>query len=254
MKNVYLKLLVIVSKENLSQFEHYKLLSEKVLESHGNDCYILFTDDDDIWHEARVETYHNAILEIGDDLNSVICIKSSMYIISKEFSENGYRFPDAKIKNIITTNHVVEGIKSGIIETCDSKESNGEYWEYCVPLKYLIEFTTNATNVLINHKYRDVCFVKFITTYHAKKKMILESICWLYFYRHIRPMINVPNIGLFSTIERDVEVLACRSTSPKDAYNNYKRIFPEYAKNFKLQIKTILKSDTLQKLIYSPLG
>lgn len=59
----------------MSQFEHYKALAEL---DWGDGTWVMFTDDDDLWHQARAEAYVTMVQEckrrnIVCSLGSRIC-------------------------------------------------------------------------------------------------------------------------------------------------------------------------------------
>lgn len=72
LRNKYKWLHVYHRQEHLAQFEHYKLLSEEVLAE-----WCMFTDDDDVWHERRVEKYLASIKETQNDV--VACVAGRMH-------------------------------------------------------------------------------------------------------------------------------------------------------------------------------
>lgn len=65
----------------LSQFQHYKLLCEELSEIMSPDTWCMFTDDDDVWHERRVEVYlqnMGAIIGTGTMHKDVGAIKGNV--------------------------------------------------------------------------------------------------------------------------------------------------------------------------------
>ena len=53
-------LTMIRQRRKRSQFEHYKALAEL---NWGDGTWVMFTDDDDLWHEARAEAYVTMLQE-----------------------------------------------------------------------------------------------------------------------------------------------------------------------------------------------
>ncbi|CAL8469606.1 g9147 [Coccomyxa elongata] len=53
-------LTIIRHGRKMSQFEHYKALAEL---DWGDGTWVMFTDDDDLWHEARAEAYVTMLQE-----------------------------------------------------------------------------------------------------------------------------------------------------------------------------------------------
>lgn len=73
--NEFKEWLHVVSRDrHLTQFEHYNLLS---LDVDVRGSWLMFTDDDDVWHERRVENYARAIESSPD--NVVACKGGRMH-------------------------------------------------------------------------------------------------------------------------------------------------------------------------------
>merc|ERR1719324_1644049 len=52
---------VRLSSVRLTQFQHYRALLPKMRGADGASSWVLFTDDDDLWHPRRVQTYAEGI-------------------------------------------------------------------------------------------------------------------------------------------------------------------------------------------------
>ncbi len=62
----------------MSQFQHYKLLCEEVSERfNSSNTWCMFTDDDDVWHARRAESYLEQIR--GSTGSVVVCIDGRMH-------------------------------------------------------------------------------------------------------------------------------------------------------------------------------
>ena len=58
--------------ERLAQFQHYCLLCDEITHDPDN-CWCMFTDDDDEWHERRVEHYATAVRVIPE-VDAMVCV------------------------------------------------------------------------------------------------------------------------------------------------------------------------------------
>lgn len=243
MELLYPELKIFLSNHPLSQFEHYKLLSEKVIEIYGPDIFILFTDDDDLWNTSRVKVYSECIIQMDEQIQNISSFKSSSYADSTILNNGCTAGPNSIIKEINSPKDVDINLQSGFIQITSSIDTYGEYWEYCVQLKYLQEFISKASIDILRNKYCDLCFVKFIRLYDLDNKIIaiIKNDDWLYFHRylHIRSVnpvschdkekirialkyidkishdIRVDTIRIM--LLNDLQVIACRSRSVDDA-------------------------------------
>lgn len=116
------------SKKKLSQFEHYKKLVDGLTVNDPLNTWIIFSDDDDIWNDNRIYTYHDIIKKVNDD--NVAYLKTSAFEVVNN-----------KIFRINTkTNYV----------------------DFCVRYKYLKNFFDNVTNEALKHKFCDVLFAYYV--------------------------------------------------------------------------------------------
>jgi hypothetical protein len=139
---------------SLSQFEHYDLLlnqNKEILKGK----WILFTDDDDLWNNNRIETYIKYInTNTKDCFNIRSCIScDDLYVTS---------------------------IKDINLNKCIECTTN-EYFNYCIKYEKLIDIIKN----LCKH----ISLSEPIFDLHLKTKMDLISYesykneSWIYFYR-----------------------------------------------------------------------
>jgi hypothetical protein len=66
---------VIQQAHALKQFEHYDFLTN-LLKDYSDNTWILFSDDDDIWHEDRIASYQQAISTVDEKcmtVKSLVC-------------------------------------------------------------------------------------------------------------------------------------------------------------------------------------
>jgi hypothetical protein len=58
------RLHVYLSNEKLSQFNHYHILAKVIPKKTRRGAWVLFSDDDDLWHPKRSASYHSTLLTL----------------------------------------------------------------------------------------------------------------------------------------------------------------------------------------------
>lgn len=132
----------------MSQFEHYKYLTNTITDKNNTTTWILFSNDDDEWADNRLAAYHHMIncLPNNDyELTSTICYADTESIKTRESMSDS---PGQGISN---------------------DKFIGNYTNYCIKLKYLEIFFKHATDSQLNHEYCDYYFVKFMNLYGSGK-------------------------------------------------------------------------------------
>jgi len=172
-------LTVLVSRVRKNQFQHYKHILERLPGLVEQNPWVLFTDDDDIWHPKRTMMYHHAVEFIETTgKTSVDRVNIPYYVESTDTDIQDYETV-SEIDRAITAGHIKRS-------TCESN-----YVHSCVRLERLHYFLTHSTDELLQCTYADVRFEYFVKSDgHEKGK---ESVTttepwadgWLYFYRHV---------------------------------------------------------------------
>lgn len=216
MREMYPLLTVNISNVKLAQFEHYKILSETVVVLYSPSTFIIFSDDDDLWSENRVELYKNCISQFHDIIHSVSSIKMCGY-----YTCDGASHPDMRY---ISNFAQLQNYKN-LIKVIDTVNIPGEYWQYCVPIKYFQEFMTKASDDLLKHKYCDLTFTKFIYFYNPENVKIVhlpkDRIGYFYRYLKVRNVVNPEEVVIKATHENisyihpaminNIELIAARN-------------------------------------------
>ena len=172
-------LTVLVSRVRKTQFQHYKHILERFPELVTQNPWIMFTDDDDIWHPKRTMMYHHAIEFIETTGKTGVDRVSIPYYVESTGTD---------VKDYATASEIDLAITTGTIKrsTCDTN-----YVHSCVRLERLHYFLTHSTDELVQCTYADVRFEYFVCSEgHERGK---ESVTttepwadgWLYFYRHV---------------------------------------------------------------------
>jgi hypothetical protein len=140
-------LIFYVSEEKLTQFQHYQKLSNILLEKHGRNTWIMFTDDDDIWEKDRILYYKTLI----DNLKKLEKENSVSHIQIPTFCVN--------FKDNFDSNYTIRNLEH--IEAADFTHQHLDYWQFSCQLKYLIKFIEQASPVLLADGYCNIYFVKY---------------------------------------------------------------------------------------------
>ena len=203
-------LTIIRQRRKTSQFEHYKVLAEL---DWGDETWVMFTDDDDLWHEARAEAYVTMLQE---------CRKRGVrpaYVVSKTIVATEEDDPPG----LETAEDVTVLFERGVIsqEVFDKKDvgrmESGNYVEYGVSIQTLRGFLQGVHRELLEHKFCDLAFTRYLREGHDLPMCRLqpEGIPWLYFYRR-DPGIGQVCVSLRSEaysrgLQNNVELMCART-------------------------------------------
>jgi hypothetical protein len=228
----YDKLLYIfIHKNKKSQFQHYKWLTNKL---NTKDAWIMFTDDDDIWHPYRTSNFNEAINRIKDEDN-VLYISSPKHCIINNESNNNNNDNVKSFEDVFT---LYEEGKIKIINSKDRDYNSYEHVGYSVRMPILYNFISRCNDFIINNKFCDQCFVKYLT-YNKRNKMTLHENDdnWVYFYRYhnnslcmkliiddeilnrIKSTLNIPDYFI-KAVYNNIELFCSRYVNC--SYQNYK--------------------------------
>ena len=157
----------------LSQFEHYRCLTQFFSRKGGypEDLYVIFTDDDDLWHPHRAASYlrfYEQLHQRPEGFDSGPFALLSMIDAWKKV--NAYSAED------------VERLVSAGDLPFKPQAIPQDYVALCVPFRILEEFIAKASPELLRHRYADVCFLTFVRAKDPKMK-IGQTQYWTYFYR-----------------------------------------------------------------------
>jgi hypothetical protein len=165
--------------KQIKQFQHYKNIIEKYPKFNDYNTWVIFTDDDDIWHPLRTAMYASVIQQIEEN-QTVDHIDIPYYVESTGLDKKDYT----------TSFEIDEDIKKGYIKKL--KENEGNYVYSCVKIERLYHFIINSTDELLNCIYADVKFRYFLLTdgcEDGKKRITITDPWadgWMYFYRHVK--------------------------------------------------------------------
>ncbi len=166
--NKWPDIIFLRQNEKLYQFEHYTKIVDYLNKIHGN-VHLLFTDDDDIWNNIRVETY----LKYNDDI--------------------------FKIENSI--------LRGSSIENSQLSKSD-EYIQICMTINKFYEICKHIERHLQNIKTLsfDMRF-NIIAMYEITQYKIppnYKTDTWLYFYRFSFDINQVSQRSNYTKITNDI--------------------------------------------------
>ena len=170
---------VSIVRKQRQQFQHYKYIIDKHPVLVKRNPWVLFTDDDDIWHPNRLAMYCSAIQRILDeklvDIDNILC---PYYVESIGIDTYDYS----------TSSDIDKGILLGSIQ---QNKSDVNYVFHCVRMERFHYFLTHSTEELLDCVYADTRFCYFMRsegTEYGKQSMNITE-CWengwMYFYRHV---------------------------------------------------------------------
>ncbi len=174
-------LMIFVSEEQQMQFQHYKYILEKLPKIVEINPWVIFTDDDDIWHPTRTAVYAPCIKWLAEqqltDIDHVKC----PYIVESIGMDK---------KDYIHASEIDDDIQAELIGNLKFTES---YIGSCVKMERLHYFIMNSTEEILDSVHAGARFKYFMDSdgYDKDKQSITlpKEVCspgWLYFYRHVR--------------------------------------------------------------------
>ena len=153
-----------------SQFQHFKLLLKytRALSS-VRETWIIFSDDDDLWHPERVFSYRNAI--------------ERMNLVNQSFAV-GKLIRD-KVANRMTCDagHVTKLLLCKELHTEIFHKDGLEYFQLCINARLFESFFLSPTP--INVAYADRFFLWYDILHSEVKYVNVPSLNWMLYYRRI---------------------------------------------------------------------
>lgn len=153
----YENLYICIPHKKTSQFANYKILANN-LPIIDDETWVIFTDDDDIWHKDRALVYKNAI--VNDE--------EILYMWAQRHCMNNSATFDEKPIELITN------------------DKYGEYINYSCKMKTLRDFCNRASDFVMDSYLADMMFVKYLRLNNNKQIAeitIEDETNWMYYYR-----------------------------------------------------------------------
>lgn len=159
-------LTITIADNKRSQFGHYQALVDRLGTCYSH-TWVLFTDDDDLWHPRRSETYANALantpdLSIASHISSVCSYTRD---ICKKYADIASL---AEIEHLPQTTHTM---------------ADRDYVQLCIRFSDLRLFFNILPPVVRDYQCCDILIERFITHTLSRKAMHVLPPVPLYFYR-----------------------------------------------------------------------
>lgn len=184
--------LFIYITEKQSQFSHYKTLLKKLsTKINFADMWVMFTDDDDLWHTKRTAEYISTLVQLySGDRQKIICLINP-YVLESSDHATAQTFTE------------VENLPWNVCH-----RANFNYTSFSCQIKHLQIFLDKCSENLLNWSYCDVLFSRFVMeAAGTDRSCITGKGLALYFWRndsshsHNREQIDDSNYNEQCTLE-----------------------------------------------------
>lgn len=202
MKGQYGDLLEVIFQEQIyTQGQHYQKLITH-LAAAGFDpltTWLIATDDDDLWHPKRTEVYSEYVQRCVPATKELfLSIQLADYIDGKKVKVGA-----GAVKGGTDVDRLVSKGKLKI-----KKAAGGEsYWSYCIRLASYQDFFRQAADLMVEHRFWDVCFLKYLRYTNQYRSLIippsLEDGFWGYYWRFDNKLDHVTQLGM-TVAEKEV--------------------------------------------------
>ena len=161
-------LVVYPSQQQCSQFTHYRRLCDMVPTKRRKGSWVLFTDDDDLWHPRRVKAYRNALRTLEEHN---ISHKIAHIALPAAFS--GSKEP------------TIEDFENMSLDQTGPPKLDVNYIALCCRFAHLRQFVQQCDDELLNWRLCDVLFNRFLQIRDQQDfpGLIIRTSWPLYFYR-----------------------------------------------------------------------
>lgn len=180
----YDRLHVTIQLSPLKQFEHYKHLLKLI--SNESYKYIIFTDDDDLWHHNRVKHFDDALSQITLQHNHWLSVKIPNYVTPST--------PYKGLSDCFTAQMVSDRLKD--LQLNDNATTMSNYVTYVFKTEVVERFLQDCNVEHLQHKFCDMLLLKYIK--HCKNGQNIvyypaEKNEWMYYYRYNTLSFSVTN-------------------------------------------------------------
>jgi hypothetical protein len=190
-----LKITVDYKREKMSQFNQYKSLlkyinnpseiSNNILYNDSN-TWLMFSDDDDIWHPYRVFEYEQCIKYCMDKPQYISISGKSCYNNTKKKYANLNISSSTDVDLLLTK-------KKLKIQSIDASGTS-IYVAYCIRLYVFNEYFSKIPDKLLFQSFCDTSFANFIAVYGIQtgigENINIDNTCvpnnWMYYYDLVR--------------------------------------------------------------------
>ena len=153
---------VRLSKTSQSQFQHYRAVLPYLASRDAQDTWLMFSDDDDLWHPERYKSYSEAVHFAPADVKAM---RSSVYAINTQPLPAGMP-PDNSMLKIVderANRHVFEDV------------GPGNYWDITCRLEIWQQYFRQVPASELQGVYADVDFALYLFPGPTKRARDCES-------------------------------------------------------------------------------
>jgi hypothetical protein len=178
LQHQYPGLTVTLRDQPLKESEHYQQLVQELAQQYDSkQTWLVFSDDDDTWHPQRTVHYVKELLAASDALPDTMTVYSK----TRAFHDN--RGTAKHAQNLLHGPWELPVKPHNIL-------GRGEYWDHCTRLCTAQQFFASCSADLLQHKYWDLCFRKFLSTGHSYNTVSFQPECWMYCYTQSKDSIT----------------------------------------------------------------
>eukprot|EP00403_Amphidinium_massartii_P025540 CAMPEP_0178385470 /NCGR_PEP_ID=MMETSP0689_2-20121128/8048_1 /TAXON_ID=160604 /ORGANISM="Amphidinium massartii, Strain CS-259" /LENGTH=396 /DNA_ID=CAMNT_0020005751 /DNA_START=60 /DNA_END=1247 /DNA_ORIENTATION=- len=157
-----------------SQFYDIRWLWDELLSKEASGTWVLFTDDDDLWANRRVQTYKTNLARFANQPSVTgLCATHKVRPTSRKLVAR-------------TSAEITEHLSSGKAIHCGGVHKEEEFFDFACPLASLGEFLKMCNEETLLHPFCDLRFSRFLQEYYEGGKVMYmptdshES--WVYYY------------------------------------------------------------------------
>jgi hypothetical protein len=177
---------LVVLRAPGKQFQKYAAAMPIITQLTGGDenAWLMFSDDDDLWHPKRVEVLVAIVAKVEEVAPERVEISTDLMCAEPRECASQY-----DTRPYDTADEVSDGVASGRLKLSNLKVGDvAEYVQSLVRTHCLRGYVTQSSPALIAHRYADMGFIPYIrvpglNTSAFIPKNAFSGICWLYFYR-----------------------------------------------------------------------
>lgn len=169
-----------LTHHQLKQFQHYKLLVDELVLEAPHESWIMFTDDDDLWHSDRARTFARIASQQYQQHQKNKTANGSVATPGPFFVNSAIN-EDRPVK-ATSAGDVTKLVRTGTLTVKHSGAQTDDYVHLCLVLSDLAAFLAKCDDSLLAHRYCDVCLVTYART-HPLGLTVFHSENWSYFYR-----------------------------------------------------------------------
>lgn len=208
---------ILKQKRAKPQFAQYQELYTRLGEAFpcpsDKEGFLLFSDDDDVWHEHRVEMYRTqwerACAMPGAPINRVssICMRERIKVCNRFCTKH------------TDTSNVQSYLDCGclVFEQIPDIHVSLEFHEYAVRRHVMGEFFQQHGDFCLYNRFADIVFRDFIFSYKLDEGITLHMCppSWMYFYRlgdsnylaQTRPVAHPERVESFSNHPENIKIM-----------------------------------------------